>query len=81
MTNKTMTLHDAVARLIRSGDQMAIGGFTTSRKPLAVIGVILSQGQTEFIAQGGPAGSDWVMLIGAGRVKAYIKCYTANPRF
>ncbi len=81
MTNKTMTLHDAVARLIRSGDQMAIGGFTTSRKPLAVIGEILRQGQTEFIAQGGPAGSDWDMLIGAGRVKAYINCYTANPRF
>lgn len=79
--NKVYSLHDAVAKFVQSGDQMAIGGFTTSRKPLAAICEVLRQGQTDFIAQGGPAGSDWDMLIGAGRVKAYINCYTANPRF
>lgn len=60
---------------------MTIGGFTTSRKPLAAVSEILRQDQTDFIAEGGPAGSEWDMLIGAGRVKAYINCYTANPRF
>lgn len=79
--NKVYTLSDAVAQFVHSGDHMAIGGFTTSRKPLAAVCEILRQGQTDFIAEGGPAGSDWDMLIGAGRVKAYINCYTANPRF
>lgn len=79
--NKVYTLSEAVSKFVRSGDHMAIGGFTTSRKPLAVISEIIRQGQDNFIAEGGPAGSDWDMLIGAGRVKAYINCYTANPRF
>jgi len=79
--NKVHTLHDAIARYVKTGDHMAIGGFTTSRKPLAAVSEILRQDQTDFIAEGGPAGSDWDMLIGAGRVKVYINCYTANPRF
>lgn len=79
--NKVYTLSDAIAKFVKNGDHMAIGGFTTSRKPIAAVSEILRQGQTDFIAEGGPAGSDWDMLIGAGRVKAYINCYTANPRF
>lgn len=79
--NKVYSLSDAITQFVHSGDHMAIGGFTTSRKPLAAIEEILRQGQTDLIAEGGPAGSDWDMLIGAGRVKVYINCYTANPRF
>lgn len=79
--NKVYTLSDAIGKFVKGGDHMAIGGFTTSRKPLAAVSEILRQGQTDFIGEGGPAGSDWDMLIGAGRVKAYINCYTANPRF
>lgn len=79
--NKIYSLHDAVAKFVENGDHLAIGGFTTSRKPLAAVCEILRQGQKDFIAEGGPAGSDFDMLIGAGRIKAYINCYTANPRF
>lgn len=79
--NKVYSLHDAVATFVHSGDHMAIGGFTTSRKPLAAVSEVIRQGQGDLIGEGGPAGSDWDMLIGAGRVKAYINCYTANPRF
>jgi len=79
--NKVYSLHDAIERYVQNGDHIAIGGFTTSRKPLAAVNEIVRQGKTDFIAEGGPAGSDWDMLIGAGRVKAYINCYTANPRF
>ncbi len=79
--NKVYTLSDAIAEFVHTGDHLAIGGFTTSRKPIAAVSEIIRQGQTDFIAEGGPAGSDWDMLIGAGRVKAYINCYTANPRF
>ena len=79
--NKVYTLSDTIAKFVHSGDHMATGGFTTSRKPIVAISEIIRQGQTDFIAEGGPAGSDWDMLIGANRVKAYINCYTANPRF
>lgn len=79
--NKVYTLHDAVSKFVQDGDHMAIGGFTTSRKPLATVCEIIRQGKTDFIGEGGPAGSDWDMLIGMNRLKAYINCYTANPRF
>jgi glutaconate CoA-transferase subunit A len=60
---------------------LAFGGFTTNRKPYAAVCEILRQGQKDFIAEGGPAGGDWDMLIGAGRIKAYINCYSANSGF
>jgi glutaconate CoA-transferase subunit A len=79
--NKVLPLSDAIAKYVHSGDHLVFGGFTTNRKPIAAVYEIIRQGQTDFIAEGGPAGSEWDMLIGAGRVKAYINCYTANPRF
>ena len=79
--NKACALSEAISKYVKSGDCLAFGGFTTSRKPLAAVSEIIRQGQTDLIAEGGPAGSDWDMLIGAGRVKAYVNCYTANPRF
>ncbi len=78
MNNKVCTLSEAVEKFVKSGDQLAIGGFTTNRKPYALVAEILRQGQKDFIGQPGPGGGDWDMLIGAGRVKAYINCYTAN---
>ncbi len=71
-------LSEAVETFVKSGDRIAFGGFTTNRKPIAAVHEILRQGQTDFILEGGPAGSEVDMLIGAGRVKAYINCYTAN---
>lgn len=81
MSNKLLTLPDAISKFVHSGDHIATGGFTTSRKPMAAMNEIIRQGQKDFIVEAGPAGSDWDMLIGAGRVKTYINCYTANPRF
>ena len=76
--NKVYTLHDAVAKFVESGDCISFGGFTTNRKPYAAVAEILRQGQKDFTVWAGPAGGDWDMLIGCGRVKAYINCYTAN---
>jgi glutaconate CoA-transferase subunit A len=45
------------------------------------MGEILRQGQTDFTVWAGPAGGDWDMMIGEGRVKAYINCYTANSGY
>jgi glutaconate CoA-transferase subunit A len=78
---KVMNLHDAVEKFVRSGDTICLGGFTTNRKPYAAVYEILRQGQTDFTVWAGPAGGDWDMLIGEGRVKAYINCYTANSGY
>lgn len=79
--NKVYTLHDAVAKFVENGDVLALGGFTTNRKPYAAVSEILRQGQGDFIAFAGPGGGDIDMLIGEGRVKAYINCYTANSGY
>ena len=79
--NKVMSLHDAVAQYVKTGDTICFGGFTTNRKPYAAMYEILRQGQTDFTVWAGPAGGDWDMMIGEGRVKAYINCYTANSGY
>ena len=79
--NKVMTLHDAVAKYVENGDTLAIGGFTTNRKPYATVSEILRQGQKDFIVYAGPGGGEVDMLIGEGRVAAYINCYTANSGY
>ncbi|MFK4785377.1 glutaconate CoA-transferase subunit A [Fusobacterium sp. MFO224] len=78
MENKVLTLKEAVAKYVKNEDHVVIGGFTTNRKPYALVYEILRQGFTDFVGEGGPAGGDWDMLIGCGRIKAYINCYTAN---
>jgi len=79
--NKVYSLHDAVAKFVESGDVLALGGFTTNRKPYAAVYEILRQGQGDFVAYAGPGGGDIDMLIGEGRVAAYINCYTANSGY
>ncbi len=79
--DKVYSLHDAVAKFVEDGDCICFGGFTTNRKPYAVVGEILRQGQKDFTVWAGPAGGDWDMMIGEGRVKAYINCYTANSGY
>ena len=54
--NKVMSLHDAVAKYVENGDTLAIGGFTTNRKPYATVSEILRQGQKDFIVYAGPGG-------------------------
>ena len=79
--NKVYSLHDAVEKFVESGDCISFGGFTTNRKPYAAVAEILRQGQGDFTVWAGPAGGDWDMMIGEGRVKAYINCYTANSGY
>ena len=79
--NKVMSLHDAVAKYVENGDVLATGGFTTHRKPYAAVSEILRQGQKDFIVYAGPGGGEVDMLIGEGRVAAYINCYTANSGY
>ena len=43
-----MTLKDAIAKYVHSGDHLALGGFTTGRKPYAAVYEILRQGITDL---------------------------------
>lgn len=79
--NKVLELKEAIAKYVEDGDVISFGGFTTNRKPYAAVSEILRQGQKDFIVEAGPAGGDWDMMIGEGRVKAYINCYTANSGY
>ncbi|MDD7593444.1 MAG: glutaconate CoA-transferase [Peptoniphilaceae bacterium] len=81
MTDKVMSMKEAIATFVEDGDVLSLGGFTTNRKPYAAVYEILRQGQKDFIGWPGPGGGDWDLLIGEGRVKAYINCYTANSGF
>ena len=79
--SKVMSLHDAIAKYVQSGDSLCFGGFTTNRKPYAAVYEIVRQGLTDFIGYSGPAGGDWDILIGEGRIKAFINCYIANSGY
>lgn len=79
--DKTMSLSEAVAKYVEDGDVLSLGGFTTNRKPYAAVYEILRQGKKDFVGWPGPGGGDWDLLIGEGRIKAYINCYTANSGF
>ncbi len=78
---KIYSLKDAVNEFIKDGDHIAIGGFTTNRKPYAVVHEMLRQGITDLIVEGGAAGGEADLLIGEGRVKAFINAYTANSGY
>lgn len=79
--SKIYSLKDAISKYVEDGDVISFGGFTTNRKPYAAVYEILRQGQKDFIAEAGPAGGDWDLLIGEDRVLAYINCYTANSGY
>ena len=65
--NKVMSLHDAVAKYVENGDTLAIGGFTTNRKPYATVSEILRQGQKDFIVYAGPGGGEVLLTRYAHR--------------
>lgn len=78
---KVFELSEAISKFVKSGDCLAFGGFTTNRKPYAAVHEIIRQGLTDFVIEGGTAGGEADLLIGAGRVKVYINSYTANSGF
>jgi glutaconate CoA-transferase subunit A len=79
--NKIYTLKDAISKYVKDGDSIAFSGFTTNRKPYAAVYEILRQDIKDLYIQGGPAGGESDLLIGAGRCTAYINSYTANSGY
>jgi glutaconate CoA-transferase subunit A len=77
LTDKVTTVADAVARLVRDGDYLAIGGFGTNRLPTAVVHEILRQGKQDLGLAGHTATHDFQILCagnltGRGRTLARV---------
>jgi glutaconate CoA-transferase subunit A len=77
LTDKLMTVADAVGRLVRDGDYLAIGGFGSDRLPVAVVHEILRQGRQDLAFAGHTATHDFQILCagnltGRGRTLAKV---------
>ncbi len=79
--DKLSSLTEAVSACVTDGCHLALGGFVTNRKPYAAVREILRQGIGNLLLNGGPAGGDVDLLIGAGRVRAYLNYYIANSGY
>ncbi len=79
MSNKVCTLQEAVAKVCRRRRFDLLRWFYNQQKTDGSSPRDPSSRAKRFYCMGRfPAGSDWDMLIGEDRVKAYINCYTAD---
>ncbi len=81
MSGLLMTCEEAVAKFVHDGDTVAVGGFTTNRKPYALVREIIRQRRRDLYIEGSGAGGEIDMLIGAGCVKVIINAYISNAAF
>lgn len=79
--SKVMSAEEAVRQFVRDGDCIAFGGFVTNRRPYALVREIIRQEKKDLYVEGGPAGGDVDMLIGAGCVAAIQVSYIANSGY
>jgi glutaconate CoA-transferase subunit A len=78
LTDKLMTVPEAVNRLIQDGDYLAIGGFGSDRLPTAVLHEILRQGKQDLGLAGHTATHDFQLLCagnmtGRGKTLARVE--------
>jgi glutaconate CoA-transferase subunit A len=79
--DKLMSLDEAVKRFIKNGSQIAIGGFTVTRNPMAVIYEIIRQGIQDIHLVCHSNGQGLDVLVGAGCVKRLEIAYGGNGRY
>ena len=79
--NKVTTAEEAVKKYVHDGDWLAVGGFVTNRRPYSLVREIARQRIKNLYIEGGPAGGDIDILIGAGCVKAINISYIANSGY
>ena len=73
LLDKQMSVQEAVARFVRDGDYLAMGGFGHIRVPMALVYEIIRQGRRHLVIAGKTAVHDIDVLIGAGCV-AKVEC-------
>jgi glutaconate CoA-transferase subunit A len=81
ISDKLMTLEEAVKRFIKDGCQLAIGGFTVTRNPMALIYEIIRQKVRDIHLVCHSNGQGLDVLIGAGAVKRLEIAYGGNGRY
>lgn len=81
ISDKLMTLKEAVNRFIKDGCQLAIGGFTIVRNPMAVAYEIVRQKIKDIHLVCHSHGQALDVLIGAGCVKRIEIAYGGNGRY
>lgn len=79
--DKLMTPAEAVKRFIKDGCQLALGGFTVNRNPMAIAYEIVRQGIKDLHVVCHSQGQSFDVLIGAGSVRRVEVAYGANGRF
>lgn len=81
LESKLMTPQDAVARYIPDGSQIALGGFTVNRNPMAIAREIVRQGRKDLHLVCHSHGQALDLLIGAGCVTRLEIAYGGMGRF
>jgi glutaconate CoA-transferase subunit A len=79
--DKLMTLEAAVQKFIKNGCQIALGGFTVSRNPMAAVYEIVRRGIKDIHLVCHSNGQALDVLIGAGCVKRLEIAYGGNGRY
>lgn len=78
---KIMNMEQAVSQFVKRGDCLALGGFSSNRRPYAIVREIVRQEIGNLTVESGPAGGDLDLLIGVGLVDVLNISYIANPGF
>ncbi len=81
IADKLISPEAAVQKFIRKGCQLAIGGFTINRNPMALIYEIVRQGIRDLHLVCHSNGQGLDVLIGAGCVKRLEIAYGGNGRY
>jgi glutaconate CoA-transferase subunit A len=80
LSDKVVSVADAVRRLVHDGDYLAIGGFGCDRLPTAVVHEIVRQGRQNLTLSGHTATHDFQILCAGnltGRGKTLARCDVA----
>jgi len=81
ISDKLMALDQAVKKFIKDGSQLAIGGFTVVRNPMAVVYEIVRQKIKDIHLVCHSNGQGLDLLIGAGCIKRLEIAYGGNGRY
>src|SRR5512143_1946791 len=79
--DKLMSLPQAIKRFVKDGAQIAIGGFTVTRNPMAAVYEIVRQGVKDIHLVCHSNGQGLDVLIGAGCVKRLEIAYGGTGRY
>lgn len=75
LRDKRMSVQEAIARFLKDGDYLAVGGFGHIRVPMALIYEIIRQKRRNLVLAGKTAVHDADLLIGAGCVNRVEVAY------